>query len=49
MLQLQLNRVDYCKVNAIGTKCMKLMPSSQKETQKVIHFYERTYNKRDKH
>jgi hypothetical protein len=35
MLQLQLNRVDYCQVATTSQKCMKLMPSLQKELQKV--------------
>jgi hypothetical protein len=35
MLQLQLNRVDYCQVGTTGHKCMKLMPSEKKELQKV--------------
>ncbi|CAF0705971.1 unnamed protein product [Brachionus calyciflorus] len=36
MFQLQLNRVDYCQVGTTGPKCMKLMPSLQKELQKVV-------------
>lgn len=36
MFQLQLNRVDYCQVGSTGNKCMKLMPSLQKELQKVV-------------
>lgn len=36
MLQLQLNRVDYCQVGTTNQKCMKLMPSNQKEIQKVV-------------
>lgn len=35
MFQLQLNRVDYCQVGTTNHKCMKLMPSLQKELQKV--------------
>lgn len=36
MLQLQLNRVDYCQVGTTNAKCMKLMPSVQKELQRVV-------------
>ena len=36
MLQLQLNRVDYCQVGATTHKGLKLMPSGNKEQQKIV-------------
>ena len=36
MLQLKLNRVDYHQVATTSHKCMKLMPNSNKELQKVV-------------
>ncbi len=35
MLQLQLNRVDYCQVGSTSHKCMRLLPSASKELQRV--------------
>jgi hypothetical protein len=35
MLQLQLNRIDYCQIGTTNHKCMRLMPTTNKELQKV--------------
>ena len=36
MLQLKLNRVDYHQVATTSHKCMRIMPSSNRDLQKVI-------------
>lgn len=36
MLQLQLNRIDYCQVGSLGHKCMRLLPSATRDIQKVV-------------